>query len=484
MMTGRSISGIISRSLEGVRVTMKEQLEQIPEVTSRGTAAGGWRDSSPAVSLPEVHRSLVVPHSAGFWRKLLAFSGPGYLVAVGYMDPGNWATDLAAGSQFNYALLSVIMISNLMAILLQSLSLRLGIVTGRDLAQACRDHFSRPVSFVLWILCEIAIAACDLAEVIGSAIALNLLFGIPLIWGVCITALDVIVLLMLQNKGFRLLEALVLTLMGTIALCFALEIVFSRPDLLGIAGGFVPTSRIVVNPDVLYIAIGILGATVMPHNLYLHSSVVQTRRYEQSTAGRREAIKFATIDSTVALMLALFINAAILIVAAATFYRTGHHGVAEIGDAYKLLSPLLGMTGASTLFAVALLCSGQNSTLTGTLAGQIVMEGFLNIRLRPWLRRLITRLIAIVPAVIVTAMYGESGTARLLILSQVVLSMQLSFAVFPLVMFTSDRQKMGEFVNPLWVKVLAWSVATVIAGLNMWLLWQTFHGWLSPAAGA
>jgi manganese transport protein len=459
---------------------MKEQLDQIPEVTS----SGGWRNPSPSVSLPEVHRSLVVPHSAGFWRKLLAFSGPGYLVAVGYMDPGNWATDIAAGSQFNYALLSVIMISNLMAILLQSLSLRLGIVTGRDLAQACRDHFSRPVSFALWVLCEIAIAACDLAEVIGSAIALNLLFGIPLIWGVCITALDVIVLLMLQNRGFRLMEALVLTLMGTIALCFALEILFSRPDIFGIAKGFIPSPQVVANPDMLYIAIGILGATVMPHNLYLHSSVVQTRKYEQDSSGRREAIKFATIDSTVALMLALFINAAILIVAAATFYRTGHHEVAEIGDAYKLLSPLLGATGASTLFAVALLCSGQNSTLTGTLAGQIVMEGFLNIRLRPWLRRLITRLIAIVPAVIVTAMYGESGTAKLLILSQVVLSMQLSFAVFPLVIFTSDRRKMGEFANPLWVKVLAWSVAIVIAGLNMWLLWQTFRGWLSPAGGA
>ncbi|MDQ3812794.1 MAG: Nramp family divalent metal transporter, partial [Armatimonadota bacterium] len=401
-----------------------------------------------------------------------------------YMDPGNWATDLAAGSQFNYKLLSVIMISNLMAILLQSLSLKLGIVTGRDLAQACRDHFSRPVSFCLWIICEIAIAACDLAEVIGSAIALNLLFHIPLLWGVCLTALDVIVLLMLQNKGFRLLEALVLTLMGTIALCFALEIVFSRPEFAGIARGFIPSPEIVANPDMLYIAIGILGATVMPHNLYLHSSVVQTRRFEQSTSGRREAVKFATLDSTIALMIALFINAAILIVAAATFYRTGHSEVAEIGDAYKLLSPLLGVTGASTLFAVALLASGQNSTLTGTLAGQIVMEGFLNIRLRPWLRRLITRLIAIIPAVIVTAFYGEHGTAKLLVLSQVILSMQLSFAVFPLVMFTSDRRKMGEFVNPLWVKVLAWIVAIIIAGLNIWLLWQTFAQWLHPAKGA
>jgi manganese transport protein len=439
----------------------------------------GWRSQPMLRSLSEVHRSLVVPHPASFYRKILAFAGPGFLVAVGYMDPGNWATDLAGGSKFNYTLLSVIMISNFMAILLQSLSLKLGIATGRDLAQACRDHYSKPVSFCLWIICELAIAACDLAEVIGSAIAFNLLFGIPLIWGVCITALDVLVILLLQNKGFRYTEALVIALVGTIGVCFGLEIVFSRPDILGIAKGFLPSPQIVVNPEMLYIAIGILGATVMPHNLYLHSSIVQTRTYELNPRGKREAIKFATIDSTFALMFALFINAAILIVSAATFYRTGHSDVAEIGDAYKLLTPLLGVTGASTLFAVALLASGQNSTLTGTLAGQIVMEGFLNIRLKPWLRRLITRLIAIIPAVIVTIISGESGTAKLLVLSQVILSLQLSFAVFPLVMFTSDKLKMGEFVNPLWIKILAWLVALVIASLNAWLLVQTFRGWLS-----
>jgi manganese transport protein len=439
----------------------------------------GWRSQPKLRSLSEVHRTLVVPSSASFLRKLLAFAGPGFLVAVGYMDPGNWATDLAGGSGFNYTLLSVIMISNFMAILLQSLSLKLGIATGRDLAQACRDHYSKPVSFCLWIICELAIAACDLAEVIGSAIAFNLLFGIPLIWGVCITALDVLVILMLQNKGFRYTEALVIALVGTIGVCFGLEIIFSRPDVIGIAKGFLPSPQIVVNPEMLYIAIGILGATVMPHNLYLHSSIVQTRTYELNPRGKREAIKFATIDSTFALMFALFINAAILIVSAATFYRSGHSEVAEIGDAYKLLSPLLGVTGASTLFAIALLASGQNSTLTGTLAGQIVMEGFLNIRLKPWLRRLITRLIAIIPAVIVTLISGESGTAKLLVLSQVILSLQLSFAVFPLVMFTSDKLKMGEFVNPLWIKMLAWLVAVVIASLNAWLLVQTFRGWLA-----
>jgi manganese transport protein len=439
----------------------------------------GWRSQPQLRSLSEVHRTLAVPHPASFYRKVLAFGGPGFLVAVGYMDPGNWATDLAGGSKYNYTLLSVIMISNFMAILLQSLSLKLGIATGRDLAQACRDHYSRPVSFFLWVICELAIAACDLAEVIGSAIALNLLFGLPLIWGVCITALDVLLILLLQNKGFRYTEALVIALVLTIGVCFGLEIVFSRPDLFGIAKGFLPSPQIVMNPDMLYIAMGILGATVMPHNLYLHSSIVQTRLYELTPRGKREAIKFATIDSTFALMFALFINAAILIVSAATFYSRGRNDIAEIGDAYKLLTPLLGITGASTLFAVALLASGQNSTLTGTLAGQIVMEGFLNIRLKPWLRRLITRLIAIIPAVIVTIISGESGTAKLLVLSQVILSLQLSFAVFPLVMFTSDKLKMGEFVNPLWIKVLAWIVAVIIASLNAWLLVVTFRGWLS-----
>lgn len=452
-----------------------------PKVLAPHEELTGWRSASPNVSLPEAHRSLVVPTDLGFWRKMLAFSGPGYLVAVGYMDPGNWSTDLAGGSRFGYTLLSVILISNMMAILLQSLALRLGIVTGRDLAQACRDNYSKPVSIFLWIICEIAIAACDLAEVIGTAIALQLLFHIPLIWGVCLTSLDVLLLLTLQNKGFRWLEAIVITLMTTIAACFAAMLFYSKPELMGVMKGFVPAASIITDQQKLYIAIGILGATVMPHNLYLHSSIVQTRKYVQDAAGKREAIKFATIDSTGALMFALFINASILIVAAATFHRTGRTEVAEIGDAYKLLSPLLGASVASTLFAVALLASGQNSTITGTLAGQIVMEGFLNIRLRPWLRRLVTRLIAIVPAVIVTFVYGEHGTAQLLILSQVVLSLQLSFAVFPLVIFTGDKKKMGEFASPLWVKVLAWAVALIIAGLNFYLLYQTAVAWLHPS---
>jgi manganese transport protein len=424
--------------------------------------------------LEESHRTLLIPKNASFLRKLMAFAGPGFLVAVGYMDPGNWATDLAGGSKYNYTLLSVIMISNLMAMLLQALSVKLGIAGERDLAQACRDHFSRPVSFVLWILCEVAIAACDLAEVIGSAIALQLLFGIPLVIGVCITALDVFLILFLQHRGFRLLEALVVSLVAVIGTCFAIEIFLAKPAVASVLAGFIPSTQIVTDPMMLYIAIGILGATVMPHNLYLHSSIVQTRKYELSAEGKKEAITFATIDSTLALLFALFINAAILIVSAATFYTAGRHDVAEIGDAYQLLSPLLGVTGASTLFAVALLASGQNSTITGTLAGQIVMEGFLDIRMRPWLRRLITRAIAIVPAVIVTVLYGESGTAKLLILSQVVLSLQLSFAVFPLVMFTSDKRKMGEFVNAWPTKAAAWTVAVCIAGLNVWLLYLTF----------
>jgi manganese transport protein len=438
----------------------------------------GWRSEPPLPSLAEVHRSLAVPSAAGFLRKLLAFAGPGFLVAVGYMDPGNWATDLAGGAQYNFTLLSVILISNFMAILLQSLSLRLGIATGRDLAQACRDHYSKPVNFALWAICELAIAACDLAEVIGSAIALNLLFHIPLLWGVCITALDVMVILFLQNRGFRALEALVIVLIATIGGCFALELFFSRPDFAGVLIGFVPSPEIMRDSGKLYLAMGILGATVMPHNLYLHSSIVQTRRYELTAHGKKEAIKFATIDSTFALMFALFINAAILIVAAATFHQSGHRDVADIADAYKLLTPLLGATGASTLFALALLASGQNSTLTGTLAGQIVMEGFLNIRIQPWLRRLITRLIAIIPAVFATIFYGERGAGQLLVLSQVILSLQLSFAVFPLVIFTSDKAKMGEFANPRWAQISAWLVAVVIAILNIWLLVQTVGGWL------
>ena len=434
----------------------------------------GWRMENDTPSLSEVHRSVSIPKGARFWQKMLAFAGPGYLVAVGYMDPGNWATDLAGGSQFGYTLLSVILISNLMAILLQSLAAKLGIVTGRDLAQACRDHYSKPVAFCLWVLCEIAIVACDLAEVIGSAIALNLLFGIPLVWGVCITALDVLLILFLQNKGFRYIEALVVTLIATIAVAFGAEIFFSHPSVVAVMSGFIPHLEIIQNKEMLFIAIGILGATVMPHNLYLHSSIVQTRSYDTDSAGKREAIKFATIDSTVALSFALFVNAAILIVSAATFFTSGQHEVAEIGDAYRLLSPTLGVGIASTLFAVALLASGLNSTFTGTLAGQIVMEGFLRIRLKPWLRRLITRLMAIVPAVIVAALYGASGTTKLLILSQVVLSLQLSFAVVPLILFTSDKNKMGEFANRLWIKILAWVVGVVIISLNTKLLFDFF----------
>jgi len=437
----------------------------------------GWRRPRLAPSLAEAYRSVPVD-ARTWWRRALAFAGPGYLVAVGYMDPGNWATDLAGGSAFGYTLLSVILVSNLMAILLQGLAAKLGIVTGRDLAQACRDHYSRPATLALWVLCEVAIAACDLAEVIGSAIALNLLFGIPLPVGIVVTALDVLLVLFLQHKGFRLLEALVVALIVTIAGCFLFEIAIARPELGPVLGGFVPHFSVVRDPAKLYIAIGILGATVMPHNLYLHSSIVQTRRYEESAAGKRMAVRYAVADSTVALSLALFINAAILIVAAATFHRAGRTDVAEIQQAYELLTPLLGVTGASAVFAFALLASGQNSTLTGTLAGQIVMEGFLNIRLRPWLRRLITRGIAIVPAALTAIFFGENGTARLLILSQVILSLQLSFAVFPLVRFTSDRAKMGEFVNPGWLKTLAYGVAVVIAALNALVMVQAFGAWL------
>jgi len=433
----------------------------------------GWRLPRGENSLREVHGSIAVPQDAGFWRKLFAFAGPGYLVAVGYMDPGNWATDLAGGARYGYTLLSVILVSNLMAILLQALAVRLGIASGRDLAQACRDHYSRPVTIALWVLCEIAIAACDLAEVLGAAIALNLLFGLPLIWGVCLTALDVLIVLFLQNRGFRYVEALVVGLILMIAGCFGIELWLARPDPAAVAAGFFPSPEILRNPDMLYIAIGILGATVMPHNLYLHSSIVQTRKYVDTHESKREAIRFATIDSSAALMFALFINAAILVMAAATFHGTGHEDVADISDAYQLLSPLLGSGAASVLFAVALLCSGQNATLTGTLAGQIVMEGFINLRVRPWLRRLVTRLIAIIPAIIVVALYGERGTGALLILSQVILSLQLSFAVFPLVMFTSDKAKMGPFVAPPWLRSLAWVVAVIIAALNAWLLVQT-----------
>jgi manganese transport protein len=427
-------------------------------------------------SLPEVHRTIAIPHGQGFWRKLLAYSGPGYLVSVGYMDPGNWATDLAGGAQFGYALLSVILLSNLMAIVLQSLCVRLGVATGRDLAQCCRDRFSPRVSFGLWILCEIAIAACDLAELVGSAIALQLLFGIPLTIGVCITALDIIVILLLQSRGFRYVEALIITLITVISGCFIAELIMSRPDFQAVGAGFVPRAEIVRNPQMLYIAIGILGATVMPHNLYLHSAIVQTRRWQETTIQKWEAIKFATLDSTIALSLALFINAGILILAASAFHFSGNREVAEIQDAYKLLSPVLGAPLASTLFGVALLASGQSSTLTSTMAGQIVMEGFLHIRLKPWLRRLVTRLVAIVPALVTIGFLGEGSTSNLLILSQVILSLQLSFAVVPLVMFTSDRRLMNEYVNPRWLTGLAWSIAIVIIALNSWLLLRICFG--------
>jgi manganese transport protein len=429
-------------------------------------ATGGWAQNPGTASLPDVYRSIEVPTGKSFWRKLGAFTGPGFVIAVGYMDPGNWATDLAGGAQFGYTLLSVILLANLMAILLQHLSLKLGIATGRDLAQACRDHYSPPVVIFLWILCEIAIAACDLAEVVGLAIGLQLLFGLPLLLGCILTCLDVLVILFLQNKGFRYLEALIVTLIATIALCFAIEIYLSRPSLFGMLAGFAPSPDILRNHNMLYVSIGILGATVMPHNLYLHSSIVQTRRFEQTSAGKREAIRFGTLDSTLALIGATFVNAAILILAAAAFHNSGHQDVGDIQGAYKLLSPLLGVGFASTLFACGLLASGQNSTLTGTLAGQIVMEGFLHLKMQPWLRRLLTRSIAVVPAVIVIGLYGEDKVNDLLVFSQVVLSMQLGFAVWPLMRFTGDRIKMGDFVNPVWLKVLGWTVTALIIALN------------------
>lgn len=439
--------------------------------------AAGWRSDAPATkSLAEVNATVAIPIAGVWWRRLLAFVGPGYLVSVGYMDPGNWATDLAGGSKFGYTLLSVILLSNLMAILLQSLAARLGIVTDRDLAQACRATYSPAVNFLLWLACEAAIIACDLAEVIGTAIALKLLFGIPLIGGALIAALDAFLLLILMNRDFRFLEAFVIALLVVIAICFTVQLAAAAPPVAEMLRGFVPKTEIFTNPEMLYIAIGIIGATVMPHNLYLHSSIVQTRAYERNDIGRREAIKWATTDSTVALMLALFINAAILVVAAATFHKSGHSDVAEIGQAFELLSPLLGLGIASTLFAVALLASGLNSTVTATLAGQIVMEGFLDLRLPSWARRLLTRGIAIVPVIVVTAIYGERGTADLLVFSQVVLSMQLPFAVVPLVRFVSDRRKMGQFVIPVWVAVIAWIVAGVIVILNVKLLVDTLFG--------
>src|SRR5580693_4250588 len=428
-------------------------------------------------SLPEVHSSVGISRSPIFWRRLLGFLGPGFLISVGYMDPGNWATDIAGGSQFGYTLLSVIMVSNLMAILLQSLSLKLGVATERDLAQLCHENYGPRVSFALWIGAEIAIAACDLAEVIGSAIALQLLFHIPLFYGVLITGLDVLLILLIQRWGFRVVEALVITLIGTIIAMFGVQLFLSRPEYgPALRNLFIPSTSILTNPTMLYIAIGMLGATVMPHNLYLHSSIVQSRNYKRTSEGKREAIFMGNVDSALALTVALFVNAAIVVVAAAVFYRSGHHEVAAIEDAYKLLSPLVGVAGASTLFAIALLASGQNSSITGTLAGQIVMEGFIHIRLSPWLRRLITRSIAIIPTVIVVWFTGERGTEKLLLLSQVILSLQLSFAVVPLVIFTGSRKRMGEFVNARWLQALAWTTAVVIAGLNVWLLVETAIG--------
>ncbi|WP_031526222.1 Nramp family divalent metal transporter [Dyadobacter crusticola] len=433
-------------------------------------------DKNQLASLSEVHSSIAVPEGAGFWKKMMAFTGPGLMVAVGYIDPGNWATDIEGGSRFGYTLLSVILISNLFAMLLQHLSLKLGIASGRDLAQACRDYYSRPVSFVLWVLSEIAIAATDLAEVIGSAIALNLLFGLPLPVGVVFTALDVLLVLYFQQKGFRIIESIVAGLMGIILMSFIYEMIVSQPSMAGMLGGLIPKTEIVTNPGMLYIAIGILGATVMPHNLYLHSSIVQTRAFKRDDAGKKSAIKFATIDSTVSLGLAFFINGSILILAATAFHANGHFEIADITDAYRLLDPVLGVSLASIFFALALLASGQSSTLTGTLAGQIVMEGFLNIRLKPWLRRLITRGIAIVPALIVSSLYGERGTAELLVFSQVILSLQLSFAVVPLVFFTSKSSIMGKFANSKTMTLVSWIITLVIILLNGYLLFNTFFG--------
>src|SRR6266853_630830 len=449
-----------------------------PAVAAELAKAAGSVAVSPRASqrpsLPESHRTIPIHAGIGWFKKLLAFAGPGYLVAVGYMDPGNWATDIGGGAKFGYTLLSVILISNVMAMILQALSAKLGIVTGRDLAQACRESYSRPVAIGLWVVCEIAIAACDLAEVLGSAVALKLLFGLPLIAGVLITALDVLIVLALQGRGFRLIEAFVITLIASIALCFAYEIFFAQPIWREAAVGFIPRWEILRNREMLYIAIGILGATVMPHNLYLHSSIVQTRAFGISTRDRREAVRYAIFDSTLALGFALFINAAILVLGAAAFHTRGLHDVAEISDAYKLLTPVLGASLASTLFACALLASGQNSTLTGTLAGQIVMEGFLDIRLKPWLRRLITRALAIIPAAFVIGFAGEDKVTSLLILSQVILSFQLPFAVIPLIRFTGDRTKMGEFVNSRFTVVVAWTVAAAILFFNAELLWLIF----------
>jgi manganese transport protein len=444
--------------------------------TASGQEENGWRRSRGEPSLLDVFRSISVAPGGTPWRKFLAFFGPGYLVAVGYMDPGNWATSLAGGAQFGYALLFVALISNIMAIILQALCARLAIATGRDLAQACRDAYPRWVSWPLWLLAELAICATDLAEVIGTAIALNLLFGIPLEIGVVITALDVFVILWLQTKGFRWIEAFIITLLGVIAICFAIQIALADPNWGQVIRGFAPTTDIVSNPNMLFLALGIIGATVMPHNLYLHSGIVQTRAYGDSLPEKREALKYATIDSTVALMFALLVNASILILAAATFHKTGQTEVSELGRAHELLAPLLGASIAPTLFAVALLCCGLNSTVTATMAGQIVMEGFIDLKLPAWLRRLVTRLVAIVPAIVVTLIYGEGQTAKLLILSQVILSFQLPFAIVPLVMFTASPAKMGAMIAPRWLTAVAALIALVIIALNVKLLFDTFVG--------
>ena len=427
-------------------------------------------------SLEEIHRTIPVLSGISKWKKLLAFAGPGYLVAVGYMDPGNWATDLAGGSKFGYALLSIVLISGLMAMLLQHLSLKLDIVTGKDLAQSCRDHYPPIARKILWIMAEIAITACDLAEVIGSAIALNLLFGLPILVGVCITASDTLLLLLLQHKGLRYLEALVVTLITVIIASFSIEIFLSRPDILPLLHGFIPSVQLFSNKEMLYIAIGILGATVMPHNLYLHSALVQSRDFGDTHVGKKEAIMYATIDSNIALGLATLVNSSILIVSAATFFTRGMGNIAEIQDAYRLLSPLLGSSVASGVFALALLASGHNSTITGTLAGQVVMEGFVDIHLAPWQRRLLTRLLAIIPAIFVVGIYGAHGLAKLLILSQVVLSMQLPFAVVPLIKFTGERKYMGRFVNAPWLKIASWIIAGIIILLNIWLIGSILLG--------
>ena len=451
-----------------------DELEQLP--------TAGWRDPVREPSLPEVFRSVAVPKNATFWRRLAAFIGPGYLVAVGYMDPGNWATDISGGSVYAYALLSVVLLSNFTAIYLQALACKLGIVTGRDLAQACHDAYSRPVAIGLWLSAEVGIVACDVAEVIGAAIALNLLFHIPLTVGVILTGADVLIVLALQSKGFRWIEALIMTLIGSMMVIFGLELAYAHPNWNAALHGFLPTPQIIRDPAMLYIALGILGATVMPHNLYLHSSIVQTRRFGRSLGDLKNAIQSAYTDSTIALMLALFVNAAILILAAAVFFRTGHHEVGDIEGAYKMLTPLMGVGLATPLFAIGLLASGQNSTITGTMAGQVILEGFTRFKIAPWLRRLISRSIAIVPCVLITALTGPSGTGKLLIFSQVVLSVQLSFAVVPLVQFTSNKIKMGPFVNNLAVKMVGWTLAVMIAGLNAYLVFATFFPKLVPGA--